>query len=98
MAKLLIEEAELVSQGRMWVVAEAMEWSSLRSVSAVRTVARMVLEGLEASWRVNSRPRPRLAPVGGLLEGGFGRSLSVGFGVDTGYDVDGHSVGCLMVV
>lgn len=36
---------------------------SLRSLDVERVVAMMVLSGDFASWRTNSRPRPRLAPV-----------------------------------
>lgn len=42
---------------------EFKECRSDRSMDLERTPAMMVLEGLAASWRTNSRPMPRLAPV-----------------------------------
>lgn len=58
-----MEALEPVSQTRMWVVFEAADCRSKVSVASERMQAMMVLEVSWASWRTNSRPRPRLAPV-----------------------------------
>jgi hypothetical protein len=58
------EELEDASTSMMWMFlwllrAERSEWS----VDVLRMPAMMVLSVEEASWRTNSRPRPRFAPV-----------------------------------
>lgn len=57
-----MESWEPVSQVRIWVEGEATDLRSVRSTEEERTVARMVLSSDWESWRMNSRPRPRLAP------------------------------------
>lgn len=60
-----------VSQVRIWVESEATALRSVRSEEVERTQARMVLDLSRASWRMNSRPRPRLAPWGVLSDQAF---------------------------
>lgn len=62
-AKEEMEALEPVSQTRMCVFFEAADCRSAVEVEEVRIQAMMVLAGDWASWRTNSRPRPRLAPV-----------------------------------
>lgn len=45
---------------------EATDLRSVRSAEEERTQAMMVFVSDCESWRTNSRPRPRLAPGGGL--------------------------------
>ena len=64
-----MEEREEVSHSRTWMeeLDLAMAWrSSLAPEEKERVQARTVLDLLEEIWRTNSRPRPRLAPGGGV--------------------------------
>ena len=63
LVKEVMEGVELVSQTRMCVVLDAMADRSVVQVEEDRMQAMMVLVGERASWRTNSSPRPRLAPV-----------------------------------
>ena len=61
-----MEAWEPVSQVRICVEGEATFLRSVRSAEEERTQARMVFLSDWESWRTNSRPRPRLAPVDGF--------------------------------
>jgi len=60
-----IELEEEVSHSRMWIFweEEASFVSADEAPDCERTQARIVFEELCASWRVNSKPIPRLVPV-----------------------------------
>jgi len=63
--KAVIESWEPVSHSRIWRVAplDLRDSRAPRSRDRDRVAARMVLEESVLSWRTNSRPSPRFAPV-----------------------------------
>ena len=75
-----MEDWELVSHSRTWRFLGWEDWRDARawwSRDRERTVLMTVLDGSELSWVVNSRPRPRLAPV--MIQVGIlGLGLRVG--------------------
>jgi len=66
------ESSDETSHSMTWMFCWLLsDESSDVSFDFERTAAMMVVEGWEASWRTNSRPMPRLAPVRkyvGILE------------------------------
>lgn len=61
----VMESWEPVSHSRMWIAAplDLRDSRAPRSRDTERVAARIVFEESELSWRTNSRPRPRFAPV-----------------------------------
>jgi len=63
--KAAIESCDPVSHSMVWIVAplDLRDSREPRSRARDRVAARMVLEESVLSWRTNSRPSPRFAPV-----------------------------------
>jgi len=58
------ESRLLTSHSTMWILECVLRASrSERSADLLRTPAMMVFVGLAESWRTNSKPMPRFAPV-----------------------------------